>query len=49
MELLQTIMLWVGAVTALLTALIGVFLLVPGDQPEKALQFALDLLKKISI
>lgn len=39
----------IGAVSALIAALIGVALIVPGDQPEKFLQKILDLLKKISL
>ena len=37
-----------GAVVAVLTALIGLFMLVPGEQPEKALQVALDFIKRFS-
>ncbi len=37
-----------GAVVALLGAVIGVCLLIPGDQPEKALQSVVDFMKKIS-
>jgi len=40
---------WVGAVTAVLSALVGLFLLIPGSMPEKQLQWLLDLLKKLSI
>lgn len=39
----------IGAVIALVTALIGVCLLIPGEQPEKFLQKILDLLKKLSV
>lgn len=36
------------AVEAVLSALIVLFLIVPGDQPEKALQAAVDFVKKLS-
>jgi hypothetical protein len=39
---------WIGAITALLSALIAVALMIPGAQPEKALQKLLDLLSKLS-
>lgn len=38
----------VDAVGLILTGVIGVALLIPGEQPEKALQAVVDLLKKIS-
>jgi len=37
-----------SSVIALLSALIAISLMIPGKQPEKALQYALDLLKKLS-
>lgn len=37
-----------NALLALLGAVIGICLLIPGDQPEKALQGVVDFLKKIS-
>jgi hypothetical protein len=37
-----------GLLSLVLTGLIGLFMLIPGDQPEKALQAVLDLLKKFS-
>lgn len=37
-----------GAVSALLSGVIAISLLIPGDQPEKALQSAVDFLKKFS-
>jgi hypothetical protein len=37
-----------SAVIGVLTALIGVALLIPGEQPEKALQKAVDFLSKYS-
>ena len=49
MELFTTIGTWIGAATGLLAALIVVFQLIPGEQPEKALQFVLDFIKKYSI
>jgi hypothetical protein len=39
---------WILAVEALLSGLIAIALLIPGDQPEKTLQWLLDLLKSIS-
>lgn len=39
---------WVGAVTALLTAVIAVCQLIPGDQPEKSLQAVVDFLSRFS-
>lgn len=39
---------WVGAVTALLTAVIAICQLIPGDQPEKTLQGIVDFLSKFS-
>lgn len=33
----------------LLLGLIGIFLLIPGDQPEKAMQAIVDFLKKFSV
>ena len=38
----------IGAVSMVLSGLIVLFMLIPGDQPEKALQSVLDLLKKFS-
>lgn len=37
-----------GAVSALLSGVIAISLLIPGEQPEKALQSAVDFLKKFS-
>lgn len=39
---------WIGAITLLLNGLIAVFLLIPGEQPEKFLQQMLDLISKFS-
>lgn len=39
----------IAAVVAVLAALIALFLLIPGDQPEKFLQGILDFLKKFSL
>ncbi len=47
-ELLAAALVVLGAFTAFLTALIGLFMLIPGDQPEKALQAVVDLLKPFS-
>lgn len=38
----------VSAVVALLSGVIAIALLIPGEQPEKALQGAVDFLKKFS-
>lgn len=40
--------LWVGAITVALNAIIGIALLIPGDQPEKFLKKVVDMLTKIS-
>jgi len=40
---------FLGALTAVLSALIALFLLIPGEQPEKALQAIVDFLKKFSV
>lgn len=37
-----------GYSTMILAGLIGICLIIPGEQPEKALQKALDFLKKFS-
>lgn len=37
-----------GLVSMVLTGLIGICLLIPGEQPEKALQAVLDFIKKFS-
>lgn len=37
-----------GNLSLVLSGLIGLFLLIPGEQPEKALQAALDFIKKFS-
>jgi hypothetical protein len=39
---------WLGAITALLTAVIAICQLIPGDQPEKFLQGVVDLISKFS-
>lgn len=38
----------ISAVVGILTGLIAIFLLIPGDQPEKFLQSIVDFLKGIS-
>lgn len=38
----------VSAVVAVLTALVALFLMIPGEQPEKFLQGAVDFLSKFS-
>jgi hypothetical protein len=39
---------WLGAITALLGAVIAIAQLIPGEQPEKSLQAVLDFLSKFS-
>ncbi len=39
---------WVGAITALLGAVIAIAQLIPGEQPEKSLQAVVDFLSKFS-
>lgn len=39
---------WIGAITALLTAVIAIAQLIPGDQPEATLQKVVDFLSKFS-
>lgn len=39
---------WLGAITALLGAIIAIAQLIPGEQPEKALQAIVDFLSKFS-
>jgi hypothetical protein len=40
--------LFIAAINAVLVALVALFLLIPGDQPEKALKGAADFLAKFS-
>ncbi|MFZ9739646.1 MAG: hypothetical protein ACO3EZ_16740 [Prochlorotrichaceae cyanobacterium] len=39
---------WLGAITALLGAVIAIAQLIPGEQPEKSLQAVLDFISKFS-
>lgn len=39
----------ISALVAVLTALIAVFAIIPGDQPEKALQGVVDFISKFSV
>jgi hypothetical protein len=39
---------WLGAITALLGAVIAIAQLIPGEQPEKSLQAVVDFLSKFS-
>lgn len=39
---------YVNAILAVLMALIALFMLIPGDQPEKALQGIVDFITKFS-
>lgn len=47
-ELLKNLPELLGAMMAALSSLIALSLLIPGEQPEKALQKALDFIKKFS-
>ena len=44
----QDIFAWVGALVALLSAVIAVASLIPGDEPENTLQKIVDFLAKFS-
>jgi hypothetical protein len=44
----QDIFAWVGALVALLSAVIAVASLIPGDEPENTLQKIVDFLSKFS-
>jgi len=44
----QDLFAWLGALTALLTAVIAVASLIPGDEPEATLQKIVDFLAKFS-
>lgn len=39
---------WIGAVTALLSGVYAIALLIPGDQPDKTIKWILDLTTKFS-
>jgi hypothetical protein len=39
---------WLAAITTLIMAVIGVALLIPGEEPEKTLTKVLEFLKKLS-
>jgi len=44
----QDVFAWLGALVALLTAVIAVASLIPGDEPENTLQKVVDFLSKFS-
>ena len=44
----QDLFAWLGAITALLGAVIAVAQLIPGDEPENTLQKVVDFLAKFS-
>jgi len=44
----QDIFAWVGALVALLSAVIAIASLIPGDEPENTLQKVVDFLSKFS-
>jgi hypothetical protein len=48
MPFLSNISSYASAVDAVLLALIALFLLIPGDQPEKALRAVADFVEKFS-
>lgn len=48
MEIVESALAVVGALSALLAALYGLALLIPGEQPDKAIKALLELTKKIS-
>lgn len=47
-QILQQAPVYIAALIGVLTALIGLFMLVPGEQPEKAMQSVVDFLAKFS-
>ena len=47
-QILQSVVVVLGALSALLVALIGVFSLIPGAEPEATLQKFVDFIAKIS-
>jgi hypothetical protein len=57
METLMAVVNWaignyqvlLGGMIMILTGLITIFMLVPGEQPEKALQSIVDFIKKFSV
>ena len=44
----QDVFAWVGALVALLSAVIAISSLIPGDEPENTLQKVVDFLSKFS-
>jgi len=44
----QDLFAWLGAITALLGAVIAITQLIPGDEPENTLQKVVDFLAKFS-
>lgn len=48
LELLQNIGPYVAAVNGVLVALIALFILIPGEQPEKTLKKIVDVIAKLS-
>jgi hypothetical protein len=47
-ETIAKIQEFVGAICVVMAGLIALFMMIPGEQPEKALQSALDFLKRFS-
>ena len=44
----ENILVWIGAIGTLLGGLYGLFLLIPGNQPDKIIKIVYDITKKIS-
>lgn len=48
LALIEQLPVYIAAINAVLVALIALFLLIPGEQPEKALQGVVDFIAKFS-
>jgi hypothetical protein len=48
LQILNQAQMIVGEIVIILSALIAVFMVIPGDEPEKSLQKVLDFIKKLS-
>ena len=48
LEIFKNAEAYIAAISAVVVGLIGLFLLIPGEQPEKFLQVVLDWIKKLS-
>lgn len=47
-SILQQAPVYIASIAGVLTALIGLFMLIPGEQPEKTLQAIVDIISKFS-